>query len=91
MTREHLVEDIQNVLALVDRAAEDPAHGPAARQALQGLLRHVESETDVPATVTGCLREAVNSTQERGDEPESRAWRSARACLQTALEFAAAK
>ncbi|CAN5489614.1 hypothetical protein BH24GEM3_BH24GEM3_26860 [soil metagenome] len=91
MTREHLVEDIQNVLEVVNRAAEDSSHEDEARRALQGLLRHIENEHDVPAPVEGCLREAVSSTQNQAEATDSGAWRSARACLETALEFAQRK
>lgn len=88
MTREHLVEDIQNVLEVVNHAEENSSRREEARRALLGLFRHIENESDVPATVQGCLREALSSTQEDSDGADPGAWRSARACLQTALEFA---
>lgn len=88
MTREHLVEDIKNVLEVVNLAEEDSARREEARRALLGLVRHIQNESDVPATVQGCLGEAVSSTSEESAGDDPRAWRSARACLQTALEFA---
>ncbi len=88
MTREHLVEDIQNVLEVVGRAEADASRHDEARRALQGLYRHIQNESDVPATVEGCLSEAVSSVQAAREVVEPQAWRSARACLETALEFA---
>ncbi len=91
MTREHLVEDIQNVLEVVIRAQADSSHQEEARRALQGIHRHIQNESDVPATVEGCLGEAVATVQANGEGIDPQAWRSARACLETALEFAQGK
>ncbi len=88
MTREHLVEDIQNVLEMVKRAAEDPQHAEVASNALRGLYRHFQDEKDVPGPVQGCLREAVRSVEAMPPRAEGETWRSARACLESALEFA---
>ncbi len=88
MTREHLVEDIQNVLELINQAAADSTRHQPAHAALQGLYRHIQNAPDVPGTVEGCLREAVSSIGESSDTADPRIWRSARACLETALEFA---
>ncbi len=91
MTREHLLEDIQNVLEVVNRAMADSAHQEEARRALQGLYRHIQNEGGVPATVQGCLSEALSSVQASEGAVEPDSWRSARACLETALEFAQGK
>ncbi len=88
MTREHLVEDIQNVLELVSRAAEEPERQEEARNALRNLHWHIQNEEEVPGTVEGCLQEAVSSVNRAGNGTDARVWNSARACLETALDFA---
>lgn len=88
MTHEHLVEDIRNVLELVNRALADPAAGPEAQRAIQGLNRHIENEEDVPGPVAGCLREAAAGATDGAGAMDTRAWQSVRACLEAALEFA---
>lgn len=87
MTREHLIQDIENVIELSSsRASADEAH--RLRLAFQGLARHVEAEADVPERVRGCLSESIRVLNRAGSAVDEDTWEYARACLDAALEYA---
>ena len=87
MTREHLTEDIRNVLALAAPPV-DPALAGRVRAAFRGLLRHVEAEPGAPERVTSCLAESVRVLEQAEDGQDENAWDYARTCLEAALDFA---
>ena len=95
MTREHLIEDIRNVIALGrDRSAPEDAE--RLRRAFAGLARHLESE-HAPERVRACERERLNlgpghRVLERHEGPvDEDTWSYALSCLEAALEFAQAE
>lgn len=87
MTREHLIEDIQNVIELA-RARASAQDAERLRRAFNGLTRHVEAEGDVPERVRGCLAESMRVLERAGPVVEEDTWEYARACLDAALEYA---
>lgn len=89
MTREHLIEDIENVIELT-RNRPDAADARHLRSAFSGLARHVESESDVPERVKGCLAESIRVLDRAGPTVDEDTWDYARACLEAALDFARA-
>jgi hypothetical protein len=87
MTREHLIEDIQNVIELArTRSAGEDAE--RLRRAFTGLSRHVEGESEVPERVRGCLAESIRVLDRAGPAVDEDTWEYARACLDAALEYA---
>lgn len=87
MTREHLVEDIQNVIELA-RTRSTSEDAERLRRAFSGLTRHVETEGDVPERVRGCLSESLRVLDRAGPTVDEDTWEYARACLDAALEYA---
>ena len=88
MTREHLIEDLENVIALAkDRAGGDPRR---LRSAFAGLARHVEAEGGAPERVRNCLAESIRVLDRAGESPDDDTWDYARACLEAALDYARA-
>jgi hypothetical protein len=90
MTREHLTEDIRNVLSMA-RPPIDAANAERTRAAFRGLLHHVQAEPDAPERVTGCLAESVRVLESAGDAADEDTWDYARTCLEAALDFAQAR
>lgn len=89
MTREHLIEDIENVIELSrTRSADEDAQ--RLRRAFAGLARHVEAEGEVPERVRGCLSESIRVLDRAGPTVDDDTWEYARACLDAALEYARA-
>lgn len=88
MTREHLVEDIRNVIDMVRAIESGEGHPEPARRAVQGLHRHIEGESDVPERVLHCLGESIRSLDRIGTGTDPEPWRYTRTCLESALEFA---
>jgi hypothetical protein len=88
MTREHLVEDIRNVISMVREIEDGDGNEERTRRAVQGLHRHIEAESDVPERVLHCLGESIRSLDRIGAEPDPERWRYTRTCLESALEFA---
>lgn len=87
MTREHLIEDIQNVIELTE-SRSTTADAERLRRAFAGLSRHVEAEGDVPERVRSCLAESIRVLDHAGPSVDEDTWDYARACLDAALEFA---
>lgn len=87
MTREHLIEDIQNVIELA-RTRSTPEDAARLRRAFNGLSRHLEAEGDVPERVRGCLSESLRVLDRAGANVDDDTWEYARACLDAALEYA---
>jgi hypothetical protein len=86
MTREHLIQDLENVITLANqRAAGDPQQ---LRRAFAGLARHVEAEGDAPERVRACLAESLRVLERAGGEVDDDSWDYARACLDAALDYA---
>ncbi|HEX6924889.1 MAG TPA: hypothetical protein VF167_05645 [Longimicrobiaceae bacterium] len=87
MTREHLIEDLENVIELCrTRATEEDAH--RLRLAFAGLSRHVEAEGDAPERVRSCLAESLRVLDRAGSTIDEDTWDYARVCLEAGLEFA---
>lgn len=87
MTRDHLIEDIRNVLQM----AHPPVNAKQAQQirsAFVGLHRHVGTEPDVPERVQSCLAESIRVLEQAGSEVDDSTWDYARTCLESALDFA---
>jgi hypothetical protein len=87
MTREHLIEDIRNVIAMVDDVEQGRAEAERVRRAFQGLYQHIRNESDVPEQVEHCLGESVRVLEQAGDRVDERTWGYARTCLEAALDF----
>lgn len=87
MTREHLVEDIENVIELA-RTRSSTEDAERLRRAFSGLARHVEAEDPVPERVRGCLSESIRVLERAGPAVDEDTWEYARACLDAALEYA---
>ena len=88
MTREHLIEDIDNVIELArTRATQEDAE--RLRRAFAGLARHVEAEGDVPERVRACLAESLRVLDRAGPSVDEDTWDYARTCLEAAREYAA--
>jgi hypothetical protein len=90
MTREHLIEDIRNVIGMVEAVERGEEEAEPARLAVQGLHRHITAESDVPERVVHCLRESIRALDAVGPRPDAESWQYARTCLEAALEFAEA-
>lgn len=90
MTRDHLTEDIRNVLSMA-RPPVLPAQAPRTRAAFRNLLQHVQAEPDAPERVVGCLEESVRVLDAAGGDPDENTWDYARTCLEAALDFARAR
>lgn len=88
MTREHLVEDIENVIELARNRADSADDAVRLRNAFSGLARHVEGEAEVPERVRGCLTESIRVLDRAGDTVDDDTWDYARTCLEAALDFA---
>ena len=88
MTREHLIEDLENVIAL---ARQEPG-GDSRRlgAAFRGLVRHVEAEGAAPERVRNCMAESIRVLERSGDAADPDTWDYARACLEAALDYARA-
>ena len=87
MTRDHLIDDIRNVLQMAD-APVSAAQAQRIRNAFLGLHRHVQAESDVPERVESCLAESIRVLEQAGSAIDESTWGYARACLEAALEFA---
>ena len=87
MTREHLIEDIQNVIEL-SLTRSSPEDAERLRRAFSGLSRHVAGEGEVPQRVSGCLAESIRVLDRAGPSVDDDTWEYARACLDAALEYA---
>lgn len=87
MTREHLIEDIENVIELT-RTRSSTADAERLRRAFAGLARHVEAEGQAPERVQGCLAESLRVLARAGATVDEDTWEYARACLDAALEYA---
>lgn len=88
MTREHLIEDIRNVIELGQRRS-DPEDAERLRRAFSGLARHLEAE-HAPERVRGCLDESLRVLDRREGTIDEDTWSYALTCLEAALEFAEA-
>lgn len=90
MTREHLIEDIENVIELAqNRSTEEDA--TRLRRAFAGLARHVDAEGGAPERVRSCLAESLRVLDRAGATVDEDTWDYARACLDAALEYARAE
>ena len=89
MTREHLIEDIRNVIDL-GRNRSTPEDAERLRRAFAGLDRHLESE-HAPERVRACLDESIRVLDRREGEVDEDTWSYALTCLEAALEFARAE
>jgi hypothetical protein len=87
MTREHLIEDIQNVLQM-SREGGSPER---LRQAFEGLYRHIRAERDAPERVCSCLEESVRVLSLADGPIDEGRWDYARTCLEAALDFVRAE
>jgi hypothetical protein len=88
MTREHLIEDIRNVITLVQEVERSPEDAQRVRRAFQGLCQHIRNEGSAPERVVHCLEESIRVLEEAGESVDGRTWGYARTCLESALEFA---
>ena len=88
MTREHLIEDIDNVMEL-SRSRATAADAERLRLAFAGLARHVDAEGDVPERVRACLSESLRVLDRAGATVDEDTWDYARTCLEAAREYAA--
>jgi hypothetical protein len=90
MTREHLIEDIENVLRMA-RERSGAEQDERVRLAFEGLSRHVHAEHDVPERVESCLEESLRVLRAHDGELDEDRWDYACACLEAALDFAREK
>lgn len=88
MTREHLIEDIRNVMAMVGEVERGGGNAERVRRAFEGLARHAHAEGDVPERVVHCLDESARVLEQAGASVDTRNWQYARTCLEAALQYA---
>lgn len=88
MTRDHLIEDIRNVIEM-GRKRSDSEDAARFQRAIAGLTHHLESE-DAPERVRGCLAESERILARVDGEVNEDTWSYALTCLEAALEFAQA-
>lgn len=89
MTREHLIEDIRNVIEL-GRNRSSPEDAERLRRAFSGLSRHLESE-HAPERVRACIDESIRVLDRVEGTVDEDTWSYALTCLDAALEFAEAE
>lgn len=88
MTRDHLIEDIRNVIEM-GRNRSTPDDAARLKRAIAGLTKHLEAE-HAPERVRACLDESTRVlSREQGGVNED-TWSYALTCLEAALEFAEA-
>jgi hypothetical protein len=88
MTREHLTDDIRNVIGMIEEADRGARSPELLRRSLHGLYHHFQGEPDVPPGVERCLSDAVAALEEADGSVDAGKLREAKQCLESALDFA---
>ena len=86
MTRDHLIEDIRNVIEM-GRNRSTPGDAARLQRAIAGLAHHLEAE-HAPERVRGCLDESMRVLSRVHGDANEDTWSYALTCLEAALEFA---